>query len=111
MNPAALTPAKFRRIAEKYFNDPKDINVICGICRNLAEEFGRSNNEDESCYRQMEKLMQQIGYESNFRYEKDTYLDYSHYIHYYTIEAWQSRAWMCLFMAEFLEDGTIVGSL
>ena len=108
MNPKALTPAKFRRIAEKYFNNPKDISVICGICRNLTEEFGRSNDPDESYYGQMDKLMHQIGYESNFKYEDYVYVTRDSY---FTTEAWQSRAWMCLFMAEFLEDGTIVGSL
>lgn len=74
--------------AEKYFNDT-GVNTYCGICNAISEQAN-----DESHYDKMGKLLREI-FQDN-----DEFLgDYTN-----TYEEWEGRAYMCLFLAEYLKD-------
>jgi hypothetical protein len=96
-----VTPAKLRFIAEKYFTDPSSITEYCGICANLSNEFDKDEDTDY-IYDQMEHFLYQLGYWDSFHIEVPDPYDNS-----FTREGWQSRAYMCLLMAEMIEDGTL----
>jgi hypothetical protein len=76
-----LKPSHFRELASIYFNDPSRIKYWLGICWHLE------NIMDELGY----------GYFINFQTEQQDEQKSS-------IEEWQSRAWMCLFLAENMEN-------
>jgi len=95
-----LTPEMLRKIAQKYFDNPESINTLAGICYNLSMEFTFPN-----AYEHMSQIMDQMGYEDYSRFAtEDEYQDYDFI---YSNVGWQSRAYMCLLIAEMLEDGTL----
>lgn len=85
-------PQALRALAELYFDEVPVIHHDVGICFNLSIITGKSS------YDTMTVVMKQVGYESfhSFRTEQGNYQKAS-------IQEWQSRAWMCLFLAEYLE--------
>lgn len=74
--------------AEKYFNDA-GVNTHGGICYAISEQ---ANNH--TYYDKMGKLLREIFQDT------DEFLgDYTN-----TYEEWEERAYMCLFLAEYLQD-------
>jgi hypothetical protein len=97
----SITPKMFLHIAEKYFNDPNCVNPYLGICHHISYEFSKNSQHSKLIYDEMDDFLEQLGYiygwftsESGSRYTS-------------THEAWESRAYMCIFMAEMLKDGTL----
>jgi superoxide dismutase len=74
--------------AEKYFNDT-GVNTHCGICNAISEQ-----TNDSTYYDKMGKLLNEI------------FQDYNEFLAEYTntYEEWEGRAYMCLFLAEYLQD-------
>ena len=95
-----ITAQMFRRISQIYFDTPELIEEVNGICYNMSVEYLKYIDTDISD--QISYLMEQIGYEhGHFRTEEGFYCLCS-------TEQWESRAYMCLFLAKMLEDGTLV---
>lgn len=74
--------------AEKYFNDT-GVSTSCGICNAISEQTNNHNY-----YEKMGKLLNEI-----FQDHNEFLADYTN-----TYEKWESRAYMCLFLAEYLQD-------
>jgi hypothetical protein len=78
-------------VAEFYFDDlieyGKDVNFNCGICAALHSV------DVPNPYSTMDKLMQEMG---------DNY--YDNYLRIETKKEWEPRAYMCLFLIEYLKD-------
>jgi len=75
-----------RELAKTYF-DGKELGTNCGICSSLSDE-------GLSCaYSRMGDLMEEMGETSN------RYGPYSE-----ERSKWAPRAWMCLFLAEYIEE-------
>jgi len=74
--------------AEKYFNDT-GVNTHCGICNAISEQTNNRNYYDK-----MGKLLREIFQDTNEFLGKYTS----------TYEEWEERAYMCLFLAEYLQD-------
>jgi hypothetical protein len=89
-----LKPYHFREIAAMYFNKPELIKAELGICWHLSYRCGVA-----SAYVLMDELMHEINYGMfySFQTEQGDYQQGS-------IEQWQSRAYMCLILAEYLEN-------
>lgn len=87
-----LKPRHFREVAAIYFNKPELIKVSLGICWHLAQHC-----DIVDAYVVMQKLMFELDYGYHFRTEEG-------YAEQGSIEEWESRAYMCLFLAEYLED-------
>ena len=83
---------ELREVAEAYFNGDKDLQTTLGICAALAEKRATLEEIAWSAYRQMEKLLKDLG-------EPMRLSPYSR-----NREDWEPRAWMCLFLAEYLEN-------
>lgn len=84
-------------LAQNYFND-KEVVTTCGICLALTKQTGTDNAIDEECYYvKMDKLLQEIFGDSR------NLGDYTN-----SHQEWEGRAYMCLFLAEYLQD-TITG--
>lgn len=83
-------PKALRALAELYFDGVPIIKHDVGICYNLTEITNKS------VYEVMQVAMGEIGYWGSFRTEQGK-------VQLHSIEDWQSRAWMCLFLAEYLE--------
>lgn len=71
---------KLERTAERYFDGDKTLNTVCGICAAVGE------------YSLMMPLLRKIGYTGFGEYTS-------------TRQAWEPRAWMCLFLAAIIEQG------
>lgn len=78
--------------AENYFNDNSTVTT-CGICNALATQTGESIYYDK-----MEQLLSELFMEQTLMLG-----DYTN-----TPAEWEGRAYMCLFLAEYLQD-TIEG--
>jgi hypothetical protein len=89
-----LKPSHFRELASIYFNDPSRIKYWLGICWHLENIIDVSG-----VYEKMDRIMDELGYGYfiNFQTEQQDEQKSS-------IEEWQSRAWMCLFLAENMEN-------
>jgi hypothetical protein len=74
--------------AKKYFNDA-GVNTHCGICNAISEQAN-----DHGYYEKMGKLLKEIFQDTN-----DFLAEYTN-----TYEEWEGRAYMCLFLAEYLQD-------
>lgn len=75
-----------RVISGDYF-DGEDVATDCGICAAL------SDNIDGIAYFVMEDLMTELGFKGTV---------FEAYVH--EREDWEPRAWMCLFLSEYLEE-------
>lgn len=73
-----------RDVSNKYFTDPELVATGFGICRALFRNGGH--------YNLMAELMGEMG-------EAGSYGEYS-----FDPEDWEPRAYMCLFLAEYLEN-------
>lgn len=73
---------RLMEVAERYFLGDPTLYTGCGICLALDE------------YVLMDELMEEMGEPKPF------YDDYS-----YSREKWEPRAWMCIFLAEYLNYG------
>ncbi len=79
-------------LAEIYFNEPHKIHFGAGICYSLYEVCNV-----EGSYHKMNRLMQEIGYADGYEYfEGAEPADFK------TIDEWEPRAYMCLFLSEYL---------
>jgi hypothetical protein len=102
MKKTKLNSSHLRMLAVIYFTVPERIVFDFGICFNLSNTLGEQ--EDEYCwYIQMEKLMKEIGYGSCSMFRAETIASKYELQKDLTEEGWQSRAWMCLFLAEYLD--------
>lgn len=91
-----LTPSHLRKVSETYFDNKRSITSAYGICFQLDKIFGEQNYKKYCWYLQMADLMQELDYNFHFKTEdSDKQLG--------NIDHWESRAWMCLFLAEYLE--------
>jgi hypothetical protein len=81
---------KLLLIAEWYFTKEKDVTTCCGICKALDDAFGG----DQEYYDYMASLLVEMHGSSDLALYTNTY------------EEWESRAYMCLFLVEYL-DSTI----
>lgn len=79
--------------AENYFNGLLTTSTTCGICNALATQTG-----DDKYYEIMEYLLSELFMEHTIMLG-----DYTN-----TPAEWEGRAYMCLFLAEYLQD-TIEG--
>lgn len=78
---------KLQLLAEWYFTKEKVISTSCGICNALSNAF-----EDSTYYVFMDKLLVELQGSEYLAGYTDTY------------EEWESRAYMCLFLVEYLKD-------
>lgn len=80
-------------LAQWYFDNDSRINTTCGICYALSQLYAQTGR-DGNAYGKMEALLlEAVSDDSLGKYT-------------YTYEKWEDRAYMCLFLAEYLE-GTI----
>ena len=79
--------------SENYFDGILTVSTTCGICNALATQTGESIYYDK-----MEQLLSELFMEHTLMLG-----DYTN-----TPEEWEGRAYMCLFLAEYLQD-TIEG--
>ncbi|CAB4241020.1 hypothetical protein UFOVP56_51 [uncultured Caudovirales phage] len=80
-------PDALRQIAERYFNGMY-VNVRSGICLALCECYGVVDP-----YKQMGRVMKELGFENDYLTRWTT-----------ARADWEPRAWMCLILAEYLEN-------
>ncbi len=79
---------KLQLIAEWYFTEEQPITTSCGICLALSKAFGANHY-----YSMMTRLLSEV-----FGADSDFLADYTD-----TYEEWESRAYMCLFLVEYLD--------
>lgn len=78
-------------VAQRYFTGEGHVCTRCGICAAVDDFYGPNN----SAYTAMSKLMKEIGEPAGAFY--GDYVD--------TDAEWEPRAWMCLFLYEYLVQG------
>lgn len=83
-------------LAQNYFDD-KEVVTTCGICLALTRQTNTDDDDDNCYYIKMEYLLQEIFGDSR------NLGDYTN-----SHQEWEGRAYMCLFLAEYLQD-TITG--
>jgi hypothetical protein len=82
-------------LAKNYFND-EEVVTTCGICLALTKQTNTehvSSESNECYYLKMDRLLREIFGNS------DSLGDYTN-----SYQAWEGRAYMCLFLAEYLQD-------
>lgn len=79
-------------LAEVYFNEPYRINIGAGICYSLMEVC-----KVNAAYGKMNSLMREIGYT-----DECDYFEGPEPSSFMKIEDWEPRAYMCLFLSEYL---------
>jgi hypothetical protein len=77
---------KLQLIAEWYFTEEKPVQTSCGICNALSTTF-----DDSSYYEKMESLLWELYGDLHLASYTDSY------------EEWEDRAYMCLFLVEYLD--------
>lgn len=82
-------PDALRQIAERYFNGMY-VNVRSGICYALCDAYDYPGG-----YKHMARVMKELGFENDFFAEPDPTAARG---------SWEPRAWMCLVLAEYLEN-------
>lgn len=92
-----LIPA-LSAVAQAYYDEPENIHHKSGICYNLMH-IGNV----EWAYPKMGRLMQELGFNEDYFENAADKPVYSK-----TFEEWEERAYMCLFLSEYLMQ-TIVG--
>ncbi len=79
-------------LAQNYFND-KEVVTTCGICLALTKQTNTDDDCENCYYVKMDMLLSEIFGNS------DSLGDYTN-----SHQAWEGRAYMCLFLAEYLQD-------
>jgi hypothetical protein len=85
-------------LAKNYFNDD-EVVTTCGICLALTKQTDTDNDDDNCYYIKMDMLLEEI-------------FGDDHSLGNYTNshQEWEGRAYMCLFLAEYLQDTLAVSS-
>ena len=91
----ALIPL-LKQAAEMYFNDPRSINTDNGICYVLEDILNPTRDRWDCCDRPAYDMMDDL-----MRYMGEPHEVYTVYTD--TPESWEPRAYMCLFLAEYLK--------
>lgn len=85
-------------VAKMYYDHPNQINMFAGICYQLVH-FASIG----SAYSKMTRLMREIGYT-----EDDSYFEGDKPVNFKDYEDWEPRAYMCLFLSEYLMSTLVV---
>jgi hypothetical protein len=93
MREGTVTAKHLRKLAEAFFNDWSSVETDSGLC--LAMRAGFPNLP--WAYGDTGDLLVQ----HHWLYSRDTYLDNLAPLHG---PEWEPRAWVCLFLAEQMED-------
>lgn len=81
-------------IARAYYDEPSKIDYGVGICYNLYEVA-----KLDGSYSKMGVLMKELGFNEDYFEEAGAQT-----VHTKSFEQWEERAYMCLFLSEYLYD-------